>query len=195
MFNIQREIIVLLCIVVLGNGRYLSDDKANYGNKSDFDLEVKESRNTKREVDGWIPEDKIEIDYNKTESIEDFADQSTHKFEYPNLQSQGENSAVFKTQSDRNTFLMAAEFNWRTDNKYTFAFVPDYIILNGHNNARSESTRGKVCKSFRFGESLLPASDLQLKSVLPPVELSHENFICLFADMPSLRTKHLSSNI
>lgn len=48
----RREITVLVCLVILGEGRYLSDDRKNYKSQRHFELQkgLNDSYNTKREA-------------------------------------------------------------------------------------------------------------------------------------------------
>lgn len=127
------EISVLVCLVVLGDGRYLSDDKESNVYQSDLDFNgvLKESFNRKREIDDVnIPEDRL-TDNTKTKENE-------------KMRSRQDDSVVLRAQPEKKMYtahLIFAESRF-ADTKYEFAMVPDRVLYNGYISARSESTTG-----------------------------------------------------
>lgn len=124
------EFTVLLCLVILGNGKYLSDDEIKDTSQSDFDLKgvLKGNSNIKREVEGNIPEDRL-TDNNKTGGNE----QSTrkHKIEIPEGRIKYKDPLALSEQPENKIF---AEY---IDAKRAFAMLPDYMIYNIYLSAKS----------------------------------------------------------
>lgn len=108
----RREITVFVCLVVIGDGRYLSGDRKSYESQRHFELQegLKESSNTKREVKAYTPENQSD-------------------------RAQPERN----TYASRSMF---EEYESYVDNRYELALLPDYVIYNRYINSKSESTAG-----------------------------------------------------
>lgn len=132
----KREFTILLCLVILGDGKYLSDDGKKDTSQNDFDLKevLKGSSNIKREVEGYIPEDHL-TDNNKTEGNEQRT--RKHKIELPKGRIKYKDPLKLREQPEIKMFAESEEY---IDAKHEFAMLPDYMIYNKYLSAKSTKT-------------------------------------------------------
>lgn len=144
----KREITVLVCVVVLGDGRYLSDDRKNYISESDFEFKglLKENFNTKRQVEVYAPEDRL-TDGTKTERNEELTEQSKDRTEFPEGKNRREDPMVIRVRHKKKMYatrILSEDFDDYSvaESRYGSSLLPDYVLYFGHISARTESTRG-----------------------------------------------------
>lgn len=142
--KMKCEITTLVCLMVLGDGRYLNDDRETNASQIDFDLNgvLKENYNTKGDVEVYTPEDRF-TDSTKTDSNEER--KKKHEIEFAEGKRTLEASMVLRARPKKKmsaTHVRFAEYQGYIDTKYEFAMVPEYMLYNGYISAKRESTVG-----------------------------------------------------
>lgn len=141
--KMKCEITTLVCLMVLGDGRYLNDVRETNASQIDFGLNgvLKENCDTKGDVEVYTPEDRF-TDNEKTDSNEER--NWKHEIEFAEGKRRLEASMVLRARPKKkmSATLSFAEYQGYIDTKYEFAMVPDYMLFNGYISAKRESTVG-----------------------------------------------------